>query len=134
MKRFWICVSILAAPTAAGAANVDPIGKWRVADGTAHVQISRCGQAICGKIAWLAEKGVDENNPDPRQRSRPLLGLSILSVEPKGANQWTGTIYNAKDGQNYTANVALRSETVLRLEGCLSGTKICGAEDWTRVK
>jgi uncharacterized protein (DUF2147 family) len=133
MKRLWICASILAAPAAA-AADADPIGKWRVADGTAHVQISRCGGAICGKIAWMAEKGVDENNPDPRQRNRSLLGLPILSVEAKGANQWSGTIYNAKDGQNYTANVALRSETVLRLEGCVTGTKICGAEDWTRVR
>lgn len=134
MKRLWICASILAAPAAAGTADADPIGKWRVADGTAHIQISRCGPAICGKIAWMAEKGLDDNNPDPRQRTRSLLGAPILSVEPKGANLWTGTIYNAKDGQNYSASVALRSETVLRLEGCISGTKICGAEDWTRVR
>jgi uncharacterized protein (DUF2147 family) len=134
MKRFWICASIFAASMAAAAANADPIGKWRVADGTAYVQISRCGPAMCGKITWMAEKGVDENNPDPRQRGRSLLGLPILSVQSKGANLWTGTIYNAKDGQNYTASLAMRGESVLRLEGCISGTKICGAEDWVRVR
>jgi uncharacterized protein (DUF2147 family) len=131
MKRFWICAAIFCAP---GAAFADPIGKWRVADGTALIQISRCGPAICGKIAWMSEKGVDENNPDPRQRSRSLLGLSILSAAASGANLWTGTIYNAKDGQNYSASLAMRSESVLRLEGCIAGTQICGGEDWTRVR
>lgn len=131
MKRFWICASVLSAPTAALA---DPIGKWRVADGTAHVQISRCGKAICGKIAWTAEPGVDENNPDPSRRKRPIIGLPILNLEPNGANQWTGTIYNAKDGQNYAATLAMKDESVLRLEGCVTGTQICGEESWTRVR
>lgn len=131
MKRLWICVSMLSASTAALA---DPIGKWRVADGTAHIQISRCGPAICGKIAWTADTGVDENNPDPRQRNRSLLGLPILKLEPNGANLWTGTIYNAKDGQNYAASLAMRSESVLLLEGCVTGTLICGEESWTRIR
>ncbi|OAI30164.1 hypothetical protein A1351_09675 [Methylosinus sp. R-45379] len=132
MKRSWMCASIFS--VVATAALADPIGEWRVADGTAHIQISRCGQAICGKIAWLSEKGVDENNPDPRQRKRSLLGLPILNLKLTGDNQWTGTIYNAKDGQSYAASLALRSEKVLLLEGCVNGTNICGGEEWTRVR
>jgi uncharacterized protein (DUF2147 family) len=132
MKRSWICASIFT--VAATAALADPVGEWRVADGTAHIQITRCGQAICGKIAWTTDKGTDENNPDPRQRGRKLLGLPILTLKPNGDNNWAGTIYNARDGQNYAASLAMRSEKVLRLEGCVNGTNICGGEDWTRVR
>lgn len=131
MKRFWICAAILTAPTAALA---DPIGKWLVADRTAHIQISRCGKAICGKIAWTAEPGVDENNPDPKQRSRSITGLPILNLEPNGPNVWTGTIYNAKDGQNYAASLVMTDENVLQLEGCVTGTQVCGGESWTRIR
>jgi uncharacterized protein (DUF2147 family) len=131
MKRFWICAAIFAAPSVAFAG---PVGKWRVADGTALIQISRCGPAICGKIAWTSDPGVDENNPDPRQRNRALVGLPILVLRPSGANLWTGTIYNAKDGQNYAASLAMNGESVLRLEGCVTGTNICGGEDWTRAR
>lgn len=131
MKRFWICAAILTAPTAALA---DPIGKWLVADRTAHIQISRCGKAICGKIAWTAEPGVDENNPDPNRRGRSITGLPILSLEANGPNHWTGTIYNAKDGQNYAASLVMTDENVLQLEGCVTGTQVCGGESWTRIR
>jgi uncharacterized protein (DUF2147 family) len=123
-------ISMVPAVAAAG-----PVGKWRVADGTAHVQISQCGPALCGSIAWTNDGGgTDENNPNPAYRTRSLVGLPIMHLQPSGDNLWTGDVYNAKNGQNYSAKLNLRSETVLRLEGCVPGTNLCGEENWTRVR
>lgn len=132
MRRFLISALILAAPTAALA---DPIGKWRVGEGTSHVEIAPCGQALCGTIVWLKDRnGRDENNPDKALRGRPLLGVEILKVEPAGAGKWTGTIYNARDGQTYTAKLTEKSKKLVRIEGCAPGAKICGEESWRRIK
>lgn len=132
MKGYWICALILAAPTAALA---DPTGKWRVGDGTANVQIRHCGPALCGSIIWTPNRGGrGENNPNPAKRNRRLLGLPMLNLKPAGDNIWTGTVYNAKDGQNYAARLNLENENRIKLEGCVPETQVCGEESWTRIR
>ncbi len=132
MKGPLVAVAILMIPAAAIAG---PAGKWRVADGTAQIQISPCGQALCGSIAWTNDgDGKDDHNPNPAQRGRSLIGLPILNLQPSGANLWTGNVYNANDGQNYSARMYLQSESVMKIEGCVPGTNICGEESWSRVR
>jgi len=112
-----------------------PAGKWRVGDGTAIVQIKDCAGGLCGAIAWTADKdGRDDNNPDPRQRNRQLVGLPMLRLEKKGENLWSGDVYNAKNGQNYSARLTQKSDAQITLEGCVPGTNLCGEDSWTRVK
>jgi uncharacterized protein (DUF2147 family) len=131
MKGALVAAVILLTPAAAIAG---PAGKWRVADGTAHIQITPCGKALCGSIAWTNDGGgKDDHNPDPAQRGRSLMGLPILHLQPTGANLWTGTVYNANDGQNYSARMYLQSESVLKIEGCVPGTNLCGEQSWNRV-
>jgi uncharacterized protein (DUF2147 family) len=98
------------------------------------VRIASCGSALCGHIAWVARPGgTDTNNPDPAKRSRPILGLPILlTMQPKGS-RWEGEVYNAEDGKTYSSNITLRSDNVLRIEGCVLGF-LCGGETWTRVR
>ena len=112
-----------------------PAGKWRVGDGTAVINIHNCGAALCGSIDSIPDRGAkDENNSNPAQRSRALLGLPILSLQKTGDNLWSGTIYNAQDGQNYSARLSQKSETVVTLEGCVPGTNVCGEDQWTRQR
>ncbi len=117
------------------AALAGPAGKWRVGDGTAVINIHNCGAGLCGSIDSLPDRNAkDENNPNPAQRSRALLGLPILSLQKSGDNLWSGTIYNAEDGQNYSARLTQKSETVVTLEGCVQGTNVCGEDQWTRQR
>lgn len=117
------------------AALAGPAGKWRVGDGTAVINIHNCGAGLCGSIDSIPDRNAkDENNPNPAQRSRALLGLPILSLQKSGDNLWSGTIYNAKDGQNYSARLTQKSETVVTLEGCVQDTNICGEDQWTRQR
>jgi uncharacterized protein (DUF2147 family) len=117
------------------AALAGPAGKWRVGDGTAVISIHNCGAGLCGSIDSISDRNAkDENNPNPAQRSRALLGLPILSLQKSGDNLWSGTIYNAKDGQNYSARLSQKSDTVVTLEGCVQDTNICGEDQWTRLR
>lgn len=112
-----------------------PAGKWRVGDGSAVINVHSCGAGLCGSIDMIAERGAkDENNPDPAQRARPLLGLAIMSLQRSGDNLWSGMIYNAKNGQSYAAKLMQSNEASLTLEGCVVGTNLCGEDHWTRVR
>ncbi|ACB95340.1 DUF2147 domain-containing protein [Beijerinckia indica] len=134
MKRFLI--STLAVLALGGIAHADPIGEWRVADGSATVQIKKCGSGICGFVASTKDApGKDVKNPDPAKRNRSVLGIEVLiSLKPNGDNIWSGYVYNAEEGQIYTATVSLAGQGVLRIDGCVPNGGICGHETWTRIK
>ena len=117
------------------AGKPDPKGDWLVADKTAVIRVAACGEALCGTVVWTKSPGrVDENNPDPAKRSRPIVGLPILlEMKPSSDGRWSGEVYNAENGKIYTSHIWLKSEDVLRIEGCFLGF-LCGGEDWTRTK
>ena len=131
LPRIALTIGLTLLPPAAALAG--PAGKWRVGDGTAIINIHNCGAGLCGSIESIPDRNAkDENNPNPAQRSRALLGLPILSLQKSGDNLWSGTIYNAEDGQNYSARLRQKSESVVTLEGCVQGTNVCGEDQWTR--
>jgi uncharacterized protein (DUF2147 family) len=133
MGRLWL-IGLGVLGLAGPALAADPKGDWLVNDKAAVIRVAPCAAALCGHIAWVIKPGgTDTNNPDPSKRNRPVLGLPILlNMQPKG-NRWEGEVYNAKDGKIYASNIALRSDNVLRIEGCVLGF-LCGGENWTRVK
>jgi Uncharacterized protein conserved in bacteria (DUF2147) len=88
-----------------------------------------------GVVAW--EKipgGRDKNNPDPAKQSRATLGMPILLAMKKkaGAEAWEGQVYNAKDGQTYSATIKPVGNDQMEIQGCVLGF-LCGGETWTRV-
>ena len=97
---------------------------------------------MCGKIVWLQQPNdpatgkpaLDDLNPDPAKRTRPVMGLRIvIAMRPSGTpDQWAGQFYNPNDGRTYPGRIALLSPTQLRVEGCLG--PICSGETWTRVQ
>jgi uncharacterized protein (DUF2147 family) len=119
----------------AAAAEPQPIGEWRTADGRANVRIDDCDGVLWGIISWEKEPGgVDSYNPDPAERNHPTLGLHILrAMKPTKPGLWQGEIYNPENGKTYDSRVSLASPDVLRIEGCVLGF-LCGGENWTRIK
>lgn len=117
-----------------------PAGVWLTEKGDARVQISHCGGAICGKVVWLREPidaatgrpQVDDKNPNPELRDRPVIGLQLFNnMRPSGTARWSGRIYNADDGKFYVSNVAMTGPTTLQVEGCVGA--LCGGETWRKV-
>ena len=113
----------------------DPTGDWRVADGVANIRVAQCNGSVWGVVAWEKKPGGrDENNPDASKKDRPTLGMPILldMKKTQGADQWEGQVYNAKDGQTYSASITPAGFDQLEIKGCVLGF-LCGGETWTRV-
>ena len=125
-----LALSIL--PASAFAAS--PEGEWWVHDKQARITIADCEGALWGVVSWEAKPGVDEHNPDPAKRGRPMRGVPIiLGMKASGSNKWTGEIYNSAFGQTVSGGVALPADDTLRITGCILGF-LCGGENWTRAK
>lgn len=106
----------------------DPSGTWRLDNGKVTVKVRECGGEICANIVGLKEPTykdgkpkIDRYNKNPALRSRPLMGLAVLSnMKPTGDNTWAGNIYNADDGRTYSATMTLSGNT-MKLKGCVAG-------------
>lgn len=125
----------LAALTLAGPAQAaQPIaGKWLTQDGSAIVQIGQCGGSTCGRIAKVikAKAGApatDVNNPDAALRSRPIVGMPILSDFSDAGDEWRGRIYDPRNGKSYKSIVTRAKDGSLKVKGCISF--ICQTQTW----
>jgi len=128
----------LVSPAQADTSNLE--GIWMSADGGARVRIASCGNGICGNIVWLREPidrstgrpKTDKHNPNAAQRTRPMLGLQVISgMKPEGQGRYSGQIYNADDGKTYRSKLTLLSSNQAKVEGCV--LVFCKGETWTRV-
>ncbi|WP_425068910.1 sterol desaturase family protein [Reyranella sp.] len=119
-------------------ADEGPVGRWMTPGAAAIVEISPCNGApgLCGTVRWLwdsvDDKGrprLDAQNVDTTLRTRPLVGLSILSGFARTPNGgWEGRIYNPEDGQTYRATLRRVSADTLTIEGCV--LFICQKQVW----
>jgi len=131
IPAIWAATFLLAG---FAAAEPQPTGEWRTADGRANVRIDDCDGVLWGIISWEKEPGgVDSYNPDPAERNHPTLGIHILlAMKPTKPGLWQGEVYNPENGKTYESRIGLASPDVLRIEGCVLGF-LCGGENWTRI-
>ena len=141
MKKFIFSMSFMLAPLAAAFAQ-DVVGKWKLEDGTAIVEVYKNGDVYNGKIVWLEKPteadgspAVDDNNPDKALRSRKLIGLNMLSGLKKNGGEYTGgTIYDPGNGKTYNCSMKVEGD-VLKVRGSLDKKGLLGRTmDWFRVK
>lgn len=131
---------LLAAMAASGDSPADAaIGLWQTEVRHGLVEISRCGQSLCGKIVdsdgLKANPALlDTKNKDPKLRARPLKGMTILKGFSWRGNAWSGgTIYNAEDGGTYNATITIADTKHLKLKGCVVWP-LCKTQTWTRLR
>lgn len=143
MNKFWLGLVLLLTSglQVAGAQPVQrALGIWADEDGRSNIEISQCGGDLCGRVVWLREPNnsngqpkTDINNPDAAQRSRPLLGLTIIrGLQPDDESQLKGLVYNAEDGKVYDLYLKPK-RTTMKVEGCFA-LILCGSQTWTRVQ
>ena len=115
------------------------IGTWLTQQGDAHIRVAKCGNAVCGTVAWLRDAVtstgqplMDIRNPNPSLRNRKVLGIRIFEMTEDASGALVGGIYNADDGQTYKGRLAPRGENELEVQGCAGN--LCGSEVWTRTK
>ena len=120
----------------------DVVGKWKLSDGSAIVEVYQNGDVYNGKIVWLqnpteadGSPAVDNNNPDAKLRSRQLIGLNMLSNLKKGEGEYSGgSIYDPGNGKTYNCSMKVEGD-VLKVRGSLDKRGLLGRTmDWFRVK
>ncbi len=131
-------VALLVAFAGAASAQTSPLGDWLTAGASAVVKIAPCASGegtLCGRIVWLWDPATatDTRNSDPALRSRPLVGLDMLSgFRPGAAGEWTGgRIYNPEDGNTYSATLKQRDGTTMEVRGCV--LIVCRSQLWRRT-
>jgi uncharacterized protein (DUF2147 family) len=132
-------IYLLAALAAGTAAQPDlAVGRWQTESRHGVVEITRCGQSICGTL--IDSDGLranphlqDSSNKDAALRARRLKGLQILQGFTRTSGAWTGgSIYNAEDGGTYSATVTVADANRLKLKGCIV-RPLCKTQSWTRM-
>ena len=128
-----------AAGLAGGAARAqsaeDAFGTWRHPDNGSNISVYQCGAGLCAKVVKVADPSrKDEKNPDAKLRTRPVVGVVIMSGAKKtGDKTWAGKLYNTQDGETYNGTVTVVSKNTLKLEGCVLGGLVCQGPTWSRV-
>jgi len=94
-----------------------------------------------GKVVWLKEPlengkpKVDKMNQDPKLRSRPRLGLQVLTgFEKDGDEKYTGgTIYDPLNGKTYSCKITYKGKS-LDIRGYIGISLFGRTTVWTRAE
>ncbi len=123
---------------AAPALAATPIaGRYVTEDGSGIVDIGRCGQAVCGRLVKVLKASpgapmTDVNNSDASLRSRPIVGLPILTGFADAGKDWRGRIYDPRNGKSYKSIVSREADGTLKVQGCIAF--LCQTQVWRPVK
>jgi uncharacterized protein (DUF2147 family) len=138
LKALAAALALAAVPVAPALA--DPTGLWLDKDGWT-IRIQTCGPDLCAVIASVkppldpatGQPQTDKNNTDAAKRSRPLVGIEVLSgMRPNGARKWSGQLYDPDRGVTLGGNLLELDPDTIRIEGCL--LLLCGGEELHRTK
>lgn len=120
------------------------VGTWLTGNKKGKIQIYKQGSKYFGKLSWIDEPNdpktnrpkVDSNNPDPKKRNQPLLGLvNMHDFRFDGADVWdSGKIYDPESGKVYSCKMTLRSQNTLDVRGYIGISLIGRTDTWQRVK
>ncbi len=132
MIRVMIATAALLVALPASAAT--PIaGRYLTEDGAGIIEVGRCGNSVCGKLVRILKSEpnaprTDVNNSDAALRSRPILGLPILSNFADAGSDWRGRIYDPRNGKSYKSIVSRQPNGSLKVQGCIA--IFCQTQVW----
>jgi uncharacterized protein (DUF2147 family) len=137
-RKSSIAIITLLGAMLAGPALTDSghpiLGVWLMNDKDSAAEFYDCGDKICARLVWLRSPNsadgrprVDQHNPDPALRDRPLCGLKFISsLSPKSPTHLDGgKVYSAGAGKTYDLSVDVESPTRIRMHGYI-GTPLLG--------
>lgn len=148
MKKLLLFVSIIfiAIASKAQTAADKVIGKWKNGEGTGIVEIYKTTSGhYAGRLIWLKEPidpetgkpKLDKRNPDESKRTIPTLGLVNMQGFKYNESEkiWEGgTIYDPKNGKEYSCKMELVDENNLSVRGFIGISIIGRTDNWTRLK
>jgi uncharacterized protein (DUF2147 family) len=117
------------------------VGKWYNTEKDGQIEIFKEGGKFFGKIVWLKEPlengkpKLDKNNSETALRTRPIMGLRLLSdFQFKGGLWEDGTIYDPKNGKTYSCIIKRKDAKTLEVRGYVGFSMIGRTVEWTKVE
>lgn len=139
MKTLLLTSAILMIASPAFAADGKNVfGIWKVASGSALVEVKDCGDGTpCGNLVHISSAdgatALDDMNPDPELAKKPLLGSRMLWGFKAKKNKWSGgRIYDAESGKDYKSKIELQDDGTLEIKGCIG--PFCQSQTWTKAE
>ena len=128
---FCLYLLLLAAALNGHAQGVPPAervcGKWESTDKRLIIQVYMEHSQYLAKLLWYSNTGGkpldywrDVKNPDPKLRSRRLLGMSLLRGlrYDKDSNSWEdGSVYDSTHGRYWNASATIDKKGQLHVRG-----------------
>jgi uncharacterized protein (DUF2147 family) len=153
MKKLRLCSLLLMLVAKSGfSANLE--GLWLTENKDAKVRVYLCDDKICGDLVWLKEPNwtkedvlddkllvlgepkLDTRNDDKSLRSRPLVGIKMLTgLKSSDDNEWDGgKIYDAESGNTYSCQAKLSKDgNTLKMKGYIGVSWLGRTTTWTRA-
>ncbi len=126
----------------------DIVGKWYTEENKSIIQIYKKGNKYYGKIIGIRDKTYtekddkeygkkkhDHENPDPKLRSRPIVGIVIIQgFEFDGDDEWVDAdIYDPESGKTYSCKAWLNDKkNILNVKGYIGFSFIGRSTTWKR--
>jgi uncharacterized protein (DUF2147 family) len=145
MKNISLVFFFILATTAIYAQDENKVlGTWLTSGGDSKITIKKSSNGkFSGEVVWLKDPNrdgkpkTDHKNPDEKLRSRPTLGLSILSGFEYDADdkEWEdGTIYDPKEGKTYKCIMWFEKDpNQLHVKGYIGFSLIGKEVVWTKT-
>jgi len=121
----------------------DIIGTWLNEEATGKIQIYKENGKYFGKLVWLKEPNdkvtglsrTDKENPEPRLRTVPLIGLvNLKNFNFDGKDEWEdGTIYDPKNGKTYKCYIRFEYATRLKIRGYIGFSLLGRNTYWSKT-
>ncbi len=124
------------------------LGVWHTTDDKSQVEIFKREKQYCAKVISLKEPSWpsddkagmggkpknDRNNPDPKLRDRPIVGIEFMTgFVHAGKNRWTdGKIYDPEVGKTYSCKMTLVTTNKLEVRGFVGISLLGRTVEWTR--
>jgi len=126
--------------TAAAGESASATGLWQDADATFEIYDEH-GTLSARIVSVKEETGPqgmtkrDIHNPDPSKRSRPIIGLVIMSgfVKKSDLHWENGTIYDPRNGSTYSCTLDLDGPDRIKVRGFIGISLLGRTEIWTRA-
>jgi uncharacterized protein (DUF2147 family) len=143
MKKVLVFLCFLSVSTYSQTFSADALlGTWLTGSQKAAVTIYKHENKYFGKISWLKtphyEDGkpkVDQNNPDDKRKSDPLMGLNLLKdFLFAGTDKWEkGTIYDPENGKTYSCKITMVDKDKLDVRGFVGISMLGRTQTWIRI-
>lgn len=126
-----LSVAVSIAAPAAAQKPVTPTGVWQSPGGNTRLRLSKCGQNICGKVAWASPQA----KADAARGGHPnLIGMNLFEdFNRTGPAEFRGRVFVPDINRSFNGTLTVQDPKTIVVRGCLLRNTGCRRETWTWV-